>query len=527
MMDKSELSSAVASSPSTIAGEVPVVVTVENSLVLATSVPSDHQEEHHLPPFGCPPQQDWESFEALLRTYAHQTNQNFAIRDCQTVKTFWKKELERKQRQQGAAFSQESYHCIYPEALRYVSKLYVCVHGVKPRSRPTDYSRPRQSYLYKHCEAKIYAHLERVSGTDDFVVVVRRQYNTHSHELYPRSSPIGHSASRKKRKTIDSIEEHLQHLQHHPSHSHAHSGAQGHPLPTHPVFGEALTSQLPQAHLPHSLSLQHPPGSSPFHVVSAVGTPVGSPGQAAHALVHSHVHSELHAHPPPDLHISIENGKAVDHHLTHTLFHQKDIQLKAHLEYCTQNSINHGLETQNCISYAQGKLLQLLAQPTDRILEIGTMGGYATLFMASNLTTGSVTTLEIDSICARVACENMEYANLGDRVHLIEGFALESLQKLQAEGQQFDFVFIDADLASYPEYLRISIELVRVGGLIVANNILREGIVPSVHANGEECVSGVQGFLMLLSSDLRVDSTAFQTLGVKGYEGFSITKRVQ
>ncbi len=179
------------------------------------------------------------------------------------------------------------------------------------------------------------------------------------------------------------------------------------------------------------------------------------------------------------------------------------------------------------VSATQGKLLQLLAQTQSarRILEIGALGGYSTIHLARALPTGGqVVTLELEPKHAKVAMANIARAGLSGAVSLRLGPALESLAQLRAEGvEPFDMVFLDADKPGYPHYLTAFLPLCRPGTLILADNVIRDGDVVDGES-GDPNVQGVREFLRLLGSDPRISSTAVQTVGSKGYDGFSLSR---
>ncbi|MBA2537739.1 MAG: O-methyltransferase [Actinobacteria bacterium] len=173
----------------------------------------------------------------------------------------------------------------------------------------------------------------------------------------------------------------------------------------------------------------------------------------------------------------------------------------------------------------QGKLLQLLAQiqGARAILELGTLGGYSTIWLARALPSGGrLITLELDPRYAEVARSNVAQAGLADLVEIRVGPALDTLPRLAAEGAgPFDLIFIDADKASYPEYLAWALELSRPGTLIIADNVVRDGAV--LDASSEDpSVQGARRFTELLAAEPRVTSTAIQTVGSKGYDGFAL-----
>lgn len=178
------------------------------------------------------------------------------------------------------------------------------------------------------------------------------------------------------------------------------------------------------------------------------------------------------------------------------------------------------------VSPSQGKLLQLLALSigAQHVLEVGTLGGYSTIWMARALPAGGkLVTLELSALHARVAQENFRRAGLAERIEVREGEALASLARLRAErAGPFDLVFIDADKQNIPAYLEASLALSRVGTLIVVDNVVREGKV--VDASGDGSVQGVRQMTAMLARDSRVTATVIQTVGAKGYDGFLLAR---
>ncbi|MFL5524186.1 MAG: O-methyltransferase [Gemmatimonadaceae bacterium] len=179
------------------------------------------------------------------------------------------------------------------------------------------------------------------------------------------------------------------------------------------------------------------------------------------------------------------------------------------------------------VSPNQGKLLQILAQiiGARSILEIGTLGGYSTIWMARGLKSGGkVVTLEIDEKHADVARSNFVRAGLKDVIELVVGNALETLPRLAAERRgPFDFIFIDADKQSIPTYFEWALKLSRRGTVIVVDNVVREGAVTDPQST-DASVQGVRRFVEQLAADTRLSGTAIQTVGVKGYDGFAIVR---
>lgn len=173
----------------------------------------------------------------------------------------------------------------------------------------------------------------------------------------------------------------------------------------------------------------------------------------------------------------------------------------------------------------EGKLLMLLARAIGarRVLEIGTLGGYSTIWLARALPNdGQLITLEYDPKHADVARENIKRAGLGGLVELRIGRAQETLPQIAAEGLgPFDFIFIDADKQGYVEYLEWSLKLARPGTLIVADNVVRDGKVLDALSE-DSLVQGVRHFNEVLAAEPRVIATAFQTVGTKGHDGMAV-----
>ncbi|EHR60476.1 MULTISPECIES: O-methyltransferase [Saccharomonospora] len=171
----------------------------------------------------------------------------------------------------------------------------------------------------------------------------------------------------------------------------------------------------------------------------------------------------------------------------------------------------------------QGKLLQLLARMVGarRILEIGTLGGYSTIWLARALPAdGRLVTIEADPAHADVARSNIERAGLADRVEVRVGQALDILPTLDAN-TPFDLAFIDADKANNANYVRWALELGRPGGVIVVDNVVRRGRVVDADSD-DPSVRGTREAIELLRSEPRLDATALQTVGVKGYDGLAV-----
>ena len=177
------------------------------------------------------------------------------------------------------------------------------------------------------------------------------------------------------------------------------------------------------------------------------------------------------------------------------------------------------------VSAAQGKFLHLLVRMSGakRVLEIGTLGGYSTIWMAKALPAGGrVVTLEYDPHHAEVARGNIERAGLSAMIEVRVGAAADTLPLLAAENAEpFDFVFIDADKPSNTIYLDWAVRLGRPGTLIVLDNVVREGELANA-ASTDPSVRGSRDAFELIAGNPRLSATALQTVGAKGYDGFAL-----
>jgi predicted O-methyltransferase YrrM len=175
------------------------------------------------------------------------------------------------------------------------------------------------------------------------------------------------------------------------------------------------------------------------------------------------------------------------------------------------------------VSPNQGKLLYLLAKlkGARNILEIGTLGGYSSVWLARALPEdGHLVTLEFSEKHAKVANENIRNAGLENKIDIIVGPALETLPSLKKkEFSSFDFIFIDADKQNNPNYLKWALEFSRSGTVIITDNVVRNGKVIEDDTEDPN-VQGIRQFIDLLSEEPRIDSTTIQTVGAKGYDGF-------
>ncbi|MER6162363.1 O-methyltransferase [Streptomyces sp. NPDC001868] len=175
----------------------------------------------------------------------------------------------------------------------------------------------------------------------------------------------------------------------------------------------------------------------------------------------------------------------------------------------------------------QGKFLHLLAQiqGARRILEIGTLGGYSTIWLARALPAdGRLISLEYSARHAEVACRNIARAGLDGLVEVRVGPALESLPKLTDENPEpFDLVFVDADKANNPHYVEWALRLTRAGSVIVVDNVVRGGRVADAGST-EPDVRGTRAAIELIAAHPKLSGTAIQTVGTKGYDGFALAR---
>jgi predicted O-methyltransferase YrrM len=215
-----------------------------------------------------------------------------------------------------------------------------------------------------------------------------------------------------------------------------------------------------------------------------------------------------------------ENWEKVDDYLSRRLAPSDDM-----LDLALRSAAEAGLPAIN-VSPSQGKLLGLLVRMcgAKRILEVGTLAGYSTIWMARALPPGGrLVTLELDPRHAQIARQNIESAGLGDSVEILVGEAVGALDGLIDSGTEpFDFIFLDADKENNAAYLERSLALSHPGTVIVGDNVVRRGRVAD-SSDSEKDVLGVRAFLDLMSKHPRLDSTAIQTVGCKGWDGFSLS----
>jgi predicted O-methyltransferase YrrM len=179
------------------------------------------------------------------------------------------------------------------------------------------------------------------------------------------------------------------------------------------------------------------------------------------------------------------------------------------------------------VTAAQGKLLAMLVATAGarKVLEIGTLAGYSTIWLAREVTAdGAVVTLEMDPRHAEVARRNFEAAGVSDKITVLVGAALDSLPRVEAEGRgPFDFVFIDADKINNAAYLDWAVQLTAPGSLIVVDNVIRDGAVIDADSDDPGIV-GARAAFDLVAAHPRLDATAIQTVGSKGYDGFILAR---
>ena len=216
-----------------------------------------------------------------------------------------------------------------------------------------------------------------------------------------------------------------------------------------------------------------------------------------------------------------EKWTAVDRYITEML-----VPADAALESALKASVAAGLPQIN-VSPNQGKLLMLLAQiqGAAKVLEIGTLGGYSTIWLARGLAQGGrLITLEANPKHADVARGNIARAGLADVVEVILGRATDTLANFTASNRgPFDLIFIDADKAGLPDYFSWSMKLSRPGSVIIIDNVIRSGAVIDA-ASTDADVKGVRRMNEMIAAENRVTATAIQTVGSKGYDGFAIVR---
>ncbi|PWN71874.1 O-methyltransferase [Chryseobacterium phosphatilyticum] len=191
----------------------------------------------------------------------------------------------------------------------------------------------------------------------------------------------------------------------------------------------------------------------------------------------------------------------------------------------TIQSLEEASMPQISISPTQGKFLQLmlLTCKAKRVLELGTLGAYSTIWITRALPAdGKVITVEFDPHHAHIASQNIAKAGLSDQIDLRIGKAMDVLKELIAKGEEpFDFIFIDADKPPYTEYFELALQLSHPGTLIICDNVIREGKVLDENTHDEK-VKGVQRFNQMLANHPGITATIMQTVGAKEYDGMAI-----
>jgi predicted O-methyltransferase YrrM len=212
---------------------------------------------------------------------------------------------------------------------------------------------------------------------------------------------------------------------------------------------------------------------------------------------------------------------AVDDYFSNLL-----IKPDAALEHALADSVAAGLPT-IAVSPLQGKQLQVLAQMQNpkKILEIGTLGGYSTIWLARALREdGRLVTCEFSPKHAEVARTNIARAGLSHLVEIRIGPAVDTLPLLAAEKRgPFDFIFVDADKKSNPGYFEWALQLSRPGSIILVDNVVRDGAIADLK-NTDPDIVGTQRMHEMIAAEARVTATAIQTVGAKGYDGFTLIR---
>jgi predicted O-methyltransferase YrrM len=212
-----------------------------------------------------------------------------------------------------------------------------------------------------------------------------------------------------------------------------------------------------------------------------------------------------------------QQWSAVDNYMISSLIPDDDV-----LSQVLENNKRAGLPEHD-VAANQGQLLALFVRMTQarRILEIGTLGAYSSIWMARALPPdGKLVTLEADPTHADVARKNIRLAGLNDRIELIEGPALSSLENF-GEILPFDLIFIDADKPNNPGYLEWALHYSRPGTMIIGDNVVRDGEVINGQSDDAR-VLGVRRFIEMIGDNPRLTATALQTVGVKGWDGFTL-----
>ena len=212
-----------------------------------------------------------------------------------------------------------------------------------------------------------------------------------------------------------------------------------------------------------------------------------------------------------------QTWSAVDNYMISSLIPQDAV-----LQQVLENNKRAGLPEHD-VAANQGQLLALFVQMTQakRILEIGTLGAYSTIWMARALPPdGKIITLEADPVHAEIARQNIHLAGLQRKIELIEGPGLQSLKDF-GDIPPFDLIFIDADKPNHPGYLEWALRYSRPGTVIIGDNVVRDGEVINDQSNDDR-VQGVRRFIEMTGDNPRLTATALQTVGTKGWDGFTL-----
>ena len=216
----------------------------------------------------------------------------------------------------------------------------------------------------------------------------------------------------------------------------------------------------------------------------------------------------------------MKEWKKVDDFLLETIVKQDDALLHA-LKVSRENGLPEWE-----VSPEQGQFLYILAKMkgAKRILELGTMGGYSTIWLGYAIPEeGKIISLEFNNTYAKIARDNVAYANLENRVTIIEGNAVDTMKNLIKHNEEpFDMIFIDADKPNNPLYLELTLKLSKKGTIIFGDNVVREGHLTDTDSIDPK-VQGVRKYIRDLGKLPNITSTAIQTVGCKGYDGFSLS----
>jgi predicted O-methyltransferase YrrM len=216
---------------------------------------------------------------------------------------------------------------------------------------------------------------------------------------------------------------------------------------------------------------------------------------------------------------SEENWRMIDEYFIEQLVKEDEILLEVKKSAVMNNVPSHEVVAN------QGKFLSVIAQMINakRILEFGTLAGYSTIWFARAVgLSGHVITLEINKNYAKLARENFKKAKVSEIIELIEGPALQSAQKLvNFNVEPFDLIFIDADKPNNPNYLEYAIKLIRPGGVVICDNVVRNGEICNPDSQDDR-VYGVRKFITDMALNPLISATALQTVGLKGWDGFTI-----